>query len=517
MSEENKNPEKELDFDILNTGKIRKQADAEAAENRRIRKQNRSLKTWLAVLAVLMFAFGWLFGSFLPVPYIQTLRGGVSSIFVSSSKAKFEQILSIMSNDWFFADSIEDVGSRLTDQALYGMTDNEEDIHTSYMSAEEIESFTQAINRNFVGIGVQFTSSQDGLHIITRVFRDSPAEKAGVQAGDIIHAVDGTVVDDMDAAGIKELVQGEEGTDVNVTFIRENKVITLKITRAQVAMTVEGDVTEEGYGLLEIEQFGTTTGKEVAQYLQEFNEAGVTKLIIDLRLNGGGYLDALQEVMSSFLPADTVFITREYSDGTKTKTETKSGAEYSFSPIVILVSENTASAAEAFTMAMREQRDDVTVVGNTTYGKGTVQVTKYFNDGSGIKYTDSKWMSPDGVWINDTGIEPDVKVLNHEILYRTYSAMEENETAEPDTVSEYTEVAQLCLDYLGYEPDRKDGYFSQQTLECLKKFEADSGLEESETLNASVYNALISAVVLDWNTGTEHDLQMQKAMEILNG
>ncbi len=506
-----------MGLDILNTGKIRRLADEQAGENRRIRKQNRRLKTWLAVLAVLMFAFGWLFGSFLPVPYIKMLKGGVSSVFVGSSKAKYEQILSIMSDDWFFADSIDGIGTRLTDQALYGMTKNEEDIHTSYMSAEEIENFTQSINRNFVGIGVQFTSPEDGLHIITRVFRDSPAERAGVRAGDIIHAVDGTVVDDMDAAGIKELVQGEEGTDVNVTFIRESKVMTLTITRGQVAMTVEGDVTEDGYGLLEIEQFGTTTGKEVAQYLQEFSDAGVKKLIIDLRLNGGGYLDALQEVMCSFLPADTVFITREYSDGTKTETATKSGAEYSFSPVVILVSENTASAAEAFTMAMKEQRDDVTVVGNTTYGKGTVQITKLFNDGSGIKYTDSKWMSPNGVWINETGIEPDVPVMNHEILYRSYTAMEEDETAEPDTVSDYTATAQLCLDYLGYEPGRTDGYFSQQTLESLKKFEADCGAEESEILDAAVYNALISAVVLDWNTSDEHDLQMKKAAEILNG
>ncbi|MBO5555267.1 MAG: PDZ domain-containing protein, partial [Solobacterium sp.] len=118
--------------------------------------------------------------------------------------------------------------------------------------------FTQGINRDFVGIGVQFTNLENGLQLITRVFRDSPAEKAGVQAGDIIHSVDGVITENKTTDEIKELVQGEEGTVVTIVFQREGELITLDITRGKVGHTVDGKVCEDGIGMLAIEQFGET-------------------------------------------------------------------------------------------------------------------------------------------------------------------------------------------------------------------------------------------------------------------
>ncbi len=272
-----------------------------------------------------------------------------------------------------------------------------------------------------------------------------------------------------------------------------------------------------GFGYLQIVQFGEGTADELKSYLDEFEENSVTSLIIDLRDDGGGYLDALKGVLSYFLPENTLILQREYSDGTVVKTYTDQGQYTSFGPIVLLVNGNTASAAEAFTLAMKEQRDDVTIVGETTYGKGTVQITKYFDDGSALKYTDSKWMSPKGVWVNGTGIAPDEEVKLPEVLYTSYTAMDEGDSYALDSVSDYTKEAQMLLQYLGYDVDRTDGYFDESTQNAILKYQQDQDMEETGVLNKDLYEGLISAVVLDWQTNEDHDPQLARAKEILNG
>ena len=354
-------------------------------ENRRLRRRGITLTVFAVFCSLCALIIGLGIGSFSPLPAVARLSRNLTNPSTADSKEKISYVMEVMERYWYFSREIENGEERFTDQALSGITDNEEDPHTDYMSKEEIESFTQGINRNFIGIGVTFTNVEDGLHLITRVFRDSPAEKAGVQAGDIIHSVDGTVVDGLSSQELKELVQGEEGTDVTIVFLREGKYITLDITRGQVGHTVDAVVAEEGIGLLTIEQFGESTSQEVTECLDEFLEKGATKLIIDLRDDGGGYLDVLRDVASLFLPANKVFIQREYTDGSVVLSKTDGGQYRQFSPIVILVNENTASAAEAFTLCMKENREDVTIVGEKTFGKGSVQVTKYFKDGSALK------------------------------------------------------------------------------------------------------------------------------------
>lgn len=489
--------------------------DELAEENRRLEKRNHYLVAGMIVLCTVTLFAGWLMGSFRPLSIANPIRQGSALVSKKDSRTKIENIMRIMENYWYFANGIDNLEERLTDQALIGITTNEEDPHTSYMSREEIEAFTQSINRNFVGIGVQFQNHENGLNIITRVFPNSPAEKAGVQAGDIIHSVDGEIVEGYTSDKIKEVVQGEEGTDVNIGFLREGKLVSLTITRAQVAHTVSGEVREEDIGYLQIEQFGETTATELKSYLDEFESSGVQKLIIDVRDDGGGYLEALKGVVGCFLPAKTTIINRDYTDGTHVQTVTDGGMYTQFSPIVILVNENTASAAEAFTMAMREQREDVRIVGVTTYGKGSVQITQYYDDGTALKYTDSIWKSPDGVWVNGAGITPDETVELHEVLNTVYASMTEEDVVKADEVSEFVSEAQLCLDFLGYAPDRTDGYFSEKTLKALQKFEADYELEETDELNESVYSALISAVVRAWSMDQTNDKQYQKAVELV--
>ncbi len=435
---------------------------------------------------------------------------------ISSTEDKIEEALNVMGNNWYFGKDIENLDERLLNQALTGITTNSEDPHTYYMTKEEVESFVQSINRNFVGIGVQFIAT-DGINMIQRVFKGSPAEKAGVLAGDIIHAVDGTVVDNMSSTNIANLVKGEQGTTVHIDFIRDGETVSLDIVRDQISSTVYGEV-KDGIGYLEILQFGESTADEVKLYLEDFIEQNIQNLIIDLRNDGGGYLTALQSVGGLFLDSGSVALIEEYASG-KSETLTVNGSKLwnDDGSIVILVNGNTASAAEAFTLAMKEQRSNVTIVGTTTYGKGTVQITDQFKDGSAIKYTTSKWLSSQGVWVNGEGIEPDTTIELPDILNVSIVELSEDESYSYDSVSDKVSIAQKALDYLNYGVDRTDGYFSQATEEAIKTFQKDHSLEETGILNKTTYESLVSTVTLDWSTSDANDTQLKYAEELING
>lgn len=480
------------------------------------RQKSRFHRCRSIVIYMLVFMVGVALGGILHIPFLSGIRELWNLTAKGDSSRKYQEVMDILTDDWFFADQIPDIRQRLTNQALTGMTTNAEDAHTAYMTEEEIQQFTQSINRNFVGIGVQYRSTDDGLHIITAVMPDSPAEKAGVRAGDIIHAVDGKVVDSLNAQEIRNLVQGEEGTTVTIDFLREGKTVTLKLIRAEVSSTVESTVRDDGIGYLHILQFGNTTAAEVRKALETFQQQGIKKLLIDLRNDGGGYLEALQGVVDCFLPKDRVFLIRTYSDGSSTKMKTTGGRIEGIGPIVLLVNENTASAAEAFTLAMKEGRKDVTIVGQTTYGKGTVQVTKYFDDGSAVKYTNSKWTSSQGIWINGTGIVPDVEVQLANVLNMPYTVLKEDESYAPDSVGSPVAQMQQYLQFLGYEVDRTDGYFDVSTQEALAQFASAHKMETTRVLDKKMMDALIAEVVRQWTENETLDTQKNKGIEVLH-
>lgn len=472
------------------------------------------LRICLVAGVIMALVLGWLGGSVFPV-----LASSGSSIPISqvlSSSDKISAVLEIMESEWFFGSEIEDLNTRLENQALDGITTNEEDPHTDYMSAEEMESFTQSINRNFVGIGVEF-SSENGINMVKRVFKNSPADKAGVQAGDIIHIVDGTLADGLNASEVKELVTGEEGTPVKIEFIRQGKSVEIEIIRGQVSATVYGNILDEKNAYIQLYQFGEGTATEMAAFMDEFRDSGITGLVIDLRGNGGGYLDALRDIAGMFLPSGSVCIKQQFANGKVTESKTTGRMYENIKGIVILTDDSTASAAEALTMCLKELRDDVTILGTKTYGKGTVQISRIFDDGSALKYTTSKWLSPNGENINGTGITPDVELYLHDVLYHQFAGMEDNEEYRIDSVSDAVKDMQLSLDYLGYNPGRTDGYFSEATEEALKKYQSEHDMEADGVLNSTVYEALYSSVALDWNNSSDHDIQLQKAQEILNG
>ena len=472
-------------------------------------KRNRIVQVGVLIISILLsVGFGYsLHSAFIDktvVPVVQT-----------SKLNRVEAIFDVLTQEWYFGRDQVDLETQLIEDAIKGMIDGTGDIHTSYMNAEEVTAFTDAINRNFVGIGVSYFDN-NGTFIIERVFIGSPAEKAGVLPGDIIKTVDGVSTQGLTSDDLVDRVRGEENTVVTIDFQRGEEVVTLEITRGVIKNTAFGKMIDDDTAYLEIYQFGEDTGSEVEQYMQLFKEKNAKDIIIDLRDNGGGYLTALEDIGSMFVPKDGILIQQEIYSGEKLVSKSRGNILIDFEEIILLVNENSASASEVLTAAIKENID-TTIVGVTTYGKGTVQQQHAFSDGSALKYTVAEWLTPNGNHINGVGINPDVVVDLHPVMHEIFTQLTEDEVYGIDTVDESVQDAQLALDFLGYNVDRTDGYFSSKTLSALEAYIRDYKLENEPIINKVLLDKLRSEVVRIWNVEkSEKDVQLKKALELIN-
>lgn len=469
------------------------------------RRKKRIRRLLMVLLCVLCLGLGIFLGR--TSTYIS--KGG------SSDSSAYEDIKQIMNRYWLYSDQYDDLDQELEDKALYGMTAFDFDPYTTYMSAEEMNSFSDSINGNYVGIGVEYTYvGNKGL--IVRVFYSSPAEKAGLMAGDAIIKIDGTDVAGLSSDDIRALVLGIEGTDVILTIERGTETFDVAVTRGVVNSTVFA-YTQDDYIVMELNSFGTTTCEECIKYLDAYPD--FSKIIIDLRSNGGGYQGSVRDICGLFIGPNEVYLRQKGVDGKEAVDVTPNNSPYyqNLKKIVLLVSEDTASAAEVFAIALRERCEGVTIVGETTFGKGVIQTNRVLDNGGVIKLTSYYWYSPDGVSIDKVGIEPDVKVRMPDIYYQTYYEMEEDETYEYDSVSESVIVVQKALAYLGYEVDRTDGYFDESTAKALEAYKADNGLQVDQVLNEDTFSSIISLTRRQLANNRDKDPQFQKALEIING
>ena len=189
-----------------------------------------------------------------------------------------------------------------------------------------------------------------------------------------------------------------------------------------------------------------------------------------------------------------------------------------FEEIVMLANEYSASASEVLTAALKDNLD-IKVVGVTTYGKGTVQVTSKFDDGSALKYTTAQWLTPKGNQIHGIGIKPSVEMRLHEVFYQPTPTFEEGEpqSFKVDSVSESIIYVQYALDFLGYTVDRYDGYFSEATNQALIQYQKDLQMRTDGIVNAGLISSLSSSIVREWHLNSEiHDVQYQMALELIS-
>ena len=262
-------------------------------------------KLWKTLLIVgISLAIGFTFGSVLSP---QTVTEPNSNI------ARFERVYNRLLSNWYFKNEMEDPASQLIENAIKGMIDYNGDIHTSYMTLEESEQFASSIDMSFVGIGVEYFEDEN---LITRVFKDSPAERAGILAGDIMIAADGVRFEGLDAdEDIRELILGEVGTVVKITVNRLGEVITLDVVRDRINALTWGEMIDDTTGYVEISSFGQNLKAATELYLKDFKTQGAKNLIIDFRDNGGGYLDAINDLSELFFEAGTTVYFEQFTDG----------------------------------------------------------------------------------------------------------------------------------------------------------------------------------------------------------
>jgi len=295
--------------------------------------------------------------------------------------------------------------------AIAGMVNGLDDPYTVFMTPKESEEFSNSLDGTLEGIGAEL-SVESGNLVVVSPLKNSPAEKAGLLPGDFIIQVDGKSTYEMTLFEAIMKIRGEKGTEVSLMVVREDlgDPFEVIITRDSIdidAVTLER--LDDGIMYLSVNQFNERTLTEFSKYVDETINDGATAYIIDLRYNGGGYLDVAVELLAYFLPIHSEAVKIKQRDLNENDILTKVDPKIANLPLVVLVNEGSASASEIFAGAIQAY-DRGIVMGTQTFGKGTVQELKTFKDGSTLRITIAKWFTPDDVNINETGLSPDIEV-----------------------------------------------------------------------------------------------------------
>lgn len=305
--------------------------------------------------------------------------------------------------------------NKLKEYAIKGYVAGLGDEYSQYFSKDEMTEYTESTLGNYVGIGIYMTKDEEANTVtVYDVIEDSPAEKAGVKANDIIKNVDGKEITGDDFENVANMVKGKSGTVVNITFLRDNEEINMKIVRESVVVkSVKGEMLENNIGYIYISGFDGDVSSQFKEKYDELLKNGMKSLIIDLRNNGGGIATEATEIADYFTEKGTPLLIEADKNGHEEITTANTGKEIDMN-VVLLVNKYSASASEILAGVFKDKVDNATVVGNTTYGKGVIQALYQLNDGSGLKITTNKYYTPNHNNIHKEGIKPDIETEEYE-------------------------------------------------------------------------------------------------------
>ncbi len=299
----------------------------------------------------------------------------------------------------------------LVNGAVNGMIDSLGDNYSNYMGDEATEDFTKSVDGSFIGIGVSVLFDGE-YNKIVEVDVNGPAFKAGLKKDDVILSVDGKDTKGVYGNNLTKLVNGKKNTKVKIKVKRGDTVKTYSVIRKLIEIeSVTSDIFKENnkiIGYIDVDIIASNTYEQFKKNLDKLEKQNIDSLVIDLRDNPGGHLSQTKEILSLFF--DKKIVLYQVRDKNKTKKVYATGNISKKYPIVILVNEESASAAEIITASFKENYKNCMVVGTNTYGKGTVQQTIKLSTGTSIKYTIEEWLTPKGKNINKVGIKPDVEL-----------------------------------------------------------------------------------------------------------
>ncbi|WP_378110871.1 S41 family peptidase [Cohnella yongneupensis] len=423
--------------------------------------------------------------------------------------SKFNKAFELIRNSYL----LQTNRAALMDGAIQGMVESLNDPYSVYKSPEESEAFSDELQGAFTGIGANLSLKQ-GTIVVESTFKGSPAERAGLLPKDVLLSVNGESLQGLTLSEAVAKIRGPKGTKAKLNVRREGVAdpLDLELVRDRIDLvTVHSEMLEDGIGYLAIRKFTFDTSKRVADEIGALEQSGLKALVIDLRDNPGGMVQSVEEVASQLLPKGKSIMQYQYRDGTyQTEVSEPGLSQAKPYPIVVLVNKGSASAAEILAGAMQQSANAV-LVGETTYGKGTVQLPfdAELEDGSIMKLTVSKWLLPDGTWINGKGISPDVPVVQPDYFMATQlprdAAMKLDDAGPPIA------NLQAVLEGVGFPADRHDGYFSQATQDALEAFQKHEGLPVTGIADTATSQRL-EEVLNDHLQQKEYDKQLVTAL-----
>ena len=322
---------------------------------------------------------------------------------IASTLAKFKTII-----DKEYLGEIKE--EDLINGAVKGYIEALGDPYTEYLTEEEMNDLETYTSGNYVGIGVYIGANiEENKIVVISPIKDSPAEKAGIKAGDIILKVDDKTYEAKELTDASNNIKGKEGTKVKLEILRDNETLNFEIERKVVKLQyISGTVIENDIGYIAITSFDEEAAKDFTNTYNELKEKNIKSLIIDLRDNGGGVVDEALKITDMFLEKDKTMLITVDKNNNKKYSKTKSDKTIDI-PVIILANDASASASEIFIGALKDNERSK-VVGTTTFGKGLIQQLRKMQNGTGLKVTIAEYFTPNENPINKKGIEPDYKV-----------------------------------------------------------------------------------------------------------
>ncbi len=375
----------------------------------------------IAVFITFMVTSISLYTYFVNNPISITSKSSSSSKDIAGTLQKYKEII-----DKYYLGDVDE--EKLKEGAIKGYIEGLGDPYTEYISADEMEDYLSDTMGNFVGIGIYMVkNTEKGKIQVLAPIKGSPAEKAGIQAGDLILTVDGVdySADEMTIASNK--IKGEEGTTVTIEVLRGTETKKYELKREKVKVNqVEGKVLSNNIGYINFTSFDETTADDFKAKFEELNKQGIKSVIIDLRNNGGGIVDQALQIADYVADKDSVLLYEVDKNNKETVKKAKTDPIINM-PIIILTNENTASASEILAGALKDLGKAKTV-GTTTYGKGVIQQILKLSDGSGLKVTIEEYQTPNRNKIHKIGIAPDEEVKLPDSVTNVLNVTESEDT-----------------------------------------------------------------------------------------
>lgn len=365
------------------------------------------------IVIVFLLLLGFWFGRYVDVPFLPNNQAKISVTNKLYSRdnvdfSSFWQVWDKLNNDFLFKKDLS--GTKLLQGAIKGLVTAAGDPYTAYFDPDANSSFNDQISGSFEGVGMELGFKDNNIVVIAPI-EDSPAEKAGIKAGDRIISIDKKDATTMTLADAVKIIRGKSGTKVTLEILRgtETTMRKFELTRGTITVKTIKLTIDKDTAVINLNQFGNNTNDEWDKVVNEITTKGIKKVVLDLRNNPGGLLESAIHVAGDFLTTKDTIVQQEDANGNRQPMYSNSDGRLQDFKIVILINKGSASASEIVTGALIDHKKAQTV-GDTSFGKGTVQTVDDLQDGSGLHITVAKWLTPNGTWVHKKGITPNYKV-----------------------------------------------------------------------------------------------------------